>query len=138
MVVGSSRLTLHSRHVILQVLLATIMVHPTVSIIHEHVCNILSIVALRDGNATRIAEAGGIDVLLQSMATWEDHAGVQFHACFALGNLAINHSVNQVRIGQAGIARVVTALQIHSNDGYGPCGRTVCVCVCVCVCMCVV
>ena len=64
----------------------------------------------------RIAEAGGIAVILSGMKAHKDHAEVQAHGCHGLANLATNTD-NRVSIAEVGgITVIVSGMTAHMDQ----------------------
>ena len=67
-------------------------------------------------NRVKIAEAGGIQAIVEGMDKHKEHAGVQEHGCWALQNLADN-AENQVKIAEAGgIQAIVEGMEKHKEN----------------------
>ena len=63
----------------------------------------------------KIAEAGGIEAIVEGMGRHKKHAGVQEQGCGALGNLGAN-AENKVKIAEAGgIEAMVEGMGRHKE-----------------------
>ena len=87
-------------------------------------CRLLKLLARNDDNSIKIAEQGGISVILEAMRTHTSHAGVQEEGCGALRNLAVNAG-NKIKINffklikiteQGGIEVILKAMRTHTSD----------------------
>ena len=68
-------------------------------------------------NQTRIASAGGIEVVVRAMQANPHSVEVQEKGCGALWSMAASHSKNKTRIASAGgIEAVVKAMHTHAQD----------------------
>ena len=87
-------------------------------------CRALRNLAVNADNKIKIAEQGGIDVILEAMRTCKSHAGVQRVGCGALCRLAVNAD-NKIKIAeQGGIDVIREAMRTYkSHSGVQEWGR---------------
>ena len=85
--------------------------------IQEKACRAFLDLARSDAdNKVRIAEAGGIPLILAALDKHATHAGVAESACWAVINLTAKNDDNKLRIAQAGgIPLILAALDIHAT-----------------------
>ena len=68
--------------------------------LQENGCAALWSLAVNADNQVKVAQAGGIEMVISAMKKHEGHAGVQEKGCAALWSLAVNAD-NQVKVVQA-------------------------------------
>ena len=73
--------------------------------------------AVNENNKVKIAEAGGITIILSAMKKISSNADVQHYGCAALHSLAWNNANNKERIAYAcGEATIESAMRNHSSN----------------------